>query len=112
MKASRFIYLGKAVFEGEIQNRQDEYNRKTDSVSFKSKFNVRLEQGFFATEIIPPQPFPLDNFHIHQENGNMVSFCELTINKDIKNDWNIQNIPPNMGQLDGQNIKTDWFEWT
>lgn len=109
---SRFIYLGKPIFKGEIKNRKDEYDRKTDYIDFRAKYNGRLEQGYFASEIIPPQPFTFGTPHLHQESGNVTSFCETTINGDIKNDWNIHNIATNIGKLHGRNIKTGWFEWT
>ena len=39
------------------------------------------------------------------------SFCETTIKVNIENDWNIHNIPSNLGKIHGRNVKTDWFEW-
>jgi hypothetical protein len=84
IRTSRFIYIGKPIFKGEIKNRQDEYDRKTDKVNFKAKFTGRLEQGFFAAEIIPPQPFTPDNLYLHQENNNVTSFCETTIHENVE----------------------------
>jgi len=38
IKTSRFIYVGKPIFKGEIKNRQEKYDRSKDKVIFKSRF--------------------------------------------------------------------------
>ena len=113
IKTSRFIYVGKPIFKGEIKNRQEKYDRSKDKVIFKSRFNGKIEYGYFAAEIIPPKnsSFPKDTFHLDDASGNTTSFCETTIKANIENDWNIHNIPSNLGKIHGRNVKTDWFEW-
>lgn len=113
IKTSRFIYVGKPIFKGEIKNKQEKYDRSKDQVIFKSQFNGKIEYGYFAAEIIPPKhsSFPSDTFHLDNESGNVTSFCDETINDDIENDWNIHNIPSDLGKIHGRNVKTDWFEW-
>ena len=112
IKTSRFIHIGKPIFKGEIVDRKDKYERKTDSIVFRAKYNGKVEHGYFAAEIIPPTPFLSDTFHLDNTNRNVTSFCDRTITENIENDWNIHNIPANLGKLNGQNIKTDWLEWT
>jgi hypothetical protein len=114
IKTSRFIYVGKPIFKGEIKNKQEKYDKSTDRVIFKSQFNGKIEHGYFAAEIIPPKhsSFPRDTFHLDNESGNVTSFCDATIKDDIENDWNIHNIPSDLGKIHGLNVKTDWFEWT
>ena len=114
IKTSRFIYVGKPIFKGEIKNRQEKYDRSKDKVIFKAQYSGKIEYGYFAAEIIPPKnsPFPKDTFHLDDASGNTTSFCETTIKANIENDWNIHNIPSNLGKIHGRNVKTDWFEWT
>lgn len=114
IKTSRFVYVGKPIFKGEIKNKQEKYDRSKDQVIFKSQFNGKIEYGYFAAEIIPPKhsSFPDDTFHLDNESGNVTSFCDETIKDDIENDWNIHNIPYDLGKIHGRNVKTDWFEWT
>jgi hypothetical protein len=114
IKTSRFIYVGKPIFKGEIKNKQEKYDRSKDQVIFKSQFNGKIEYGYFAAEIIPPKhsSFPSDTFHLDNKSGNVTSFCDETIKDDMENDWNIHNIPSDLGKIHGRNVKTDWFEWT
>ena len=114
IKTSRFIYIGKPIFKGEIKNKQEKYDRSKDQVIFKTQFNGKIEYGYFAAEIIPPKlsSFPNDTFHLDNASGNVTSFCDATIKENIENDWNIHNIPSNLGKIHGRNVKTDWFEWT
>jgi hypothetical protein len=113
IKTSRFIHTGKPIFKGEINDRKDSYNRKTDSVFFKAKYDGKIEHGYFATEIIhpPDSPFLSGTFHLDNASDNVTSFCEKTIIGNIENDWNIHNISTNLGKLNGRNIKTDWLQW-
>jgi hypothetical protein len=110
IKISRFNYRGEQVFKGEIVNKKDKYERKTDTVIFRAKYEGKIEHGFFAVEIIPPSSFPSNTFHIDNK-GNTISFCEKTLAGDTKLTTNIHNIPENFGKLNGRNIKTDWLEW-
>ncbi len=114
IKTSRFIYVGKPIFKGEIKDKQEEYDRSKDQVIFKSQFNGKIEYGYFAAEIIPPKysSFPSDTFHLDNASGNVTSFCDATIKENMENDWNIHNIPFDLGKIHGRNVKTDWFEWT
>ena len=36
IKTSRFIHIGKPIFKGEIVDRKDKYERKTDSIVFRA----------------------------------------------------------------------------
>ena len=114
IKTSRFIYVGKPIFKGEIKNKQEEYDRSKDQIIFKTQFNGKIEYGYFAAEIIPPKhsSFPSDTFHLDNASSNVTSFCDATIKENIENDWNIHNIPFDLGKIHGRNVKTDWFEWT
>ena len=113
IKTSRFTYIGNPIFKGEINNRQEKYERSKDQVIFKAQYSGKIEYGYFAAEIIPPKnsSFPKDTFHLDDASGNTTSFCETTIKANIENDWNIHNIPSNLGKIHGRNVKTDWFEW-
>jgi hypothetical protein len=114
IKTSRFIYVGKPIFKGEIKNKQEKYDRSKDQVIFKAQFNGKIEYGYFAAEIVPPEhsSFPSNTFHLDNASGNVTSFCDATIKENIENDWNIMNIPSDLGKIHGRNVKTDWFEWT
>jgi hypothetical protein len=114
IKTSRFIYVGKPIFKGEIKNRQEKYDRSKDKVIFKSRFNGKIEYGYFAAEIVPPEhsSFPSNTFHLDNASRNVTSFCDATLKENIEKDWNITNIPPDLGKIHGRNVKTDWFEWT
>lgn len=114
IKSSRFIYLGDSIFEGEIKNKQEEYAKDRDSVTFKSRFYGNTECSYFAAEIIPPQDsfFPPNTIHLDDASGNVTSFCDATIIGNIQNAWNIHNIPNDLGTIHGRNIKTEWFEWS
>ena len=114
IKTSRFIYVGKPIFKGEIKDKQEKYDKSKDQVVFKSQFNGKIEHGYFAAEIIPPKhsSFPNDIFHLDNTSGNVTSFCDETIKENIEKDWNIHNIPSDLGKVHGRNVKTDWFEWT
>lgn len=113
VKTSRFIYIGNPIFKGEINNRQEKHDGSKDQVIFKVQYSGKIEYGYFAVEIIPPKhsSFPKDTFHLDDASGNVTSFCETTIKADIENDWNIHNIPSNLGKIHGRNVKTDWFVW-
>ena len=113
VKTSRFTYIGNPIFKGEINNRQEKYESSKDQVIFKAQYSGKIEYGYFAAEIIPPKnsSFPKDTFHLDDASGNTTSFCETTIKANIENDWNIHNIPSNLGKIHGRNVKTDWFEW-
>ena len=82
-----------------------------DNIIFRSQFSGKIDYGYFAAEIIPPSYFPSDTFHLDKKSGNVTSFCDKTIKENVENDWNIHNIPPNLGKINGRNVKTDWFEW-
>jgi len=114
IKTSRFIYVGKPIFKGEIKNKQEKYGRSKDQVIFKAQFNGKIEYGYFAAEIVPPEhsSFPSNTFHLDNASRNVTSFCDVTLKENIEKDWNITNIPPNLGKIHGRNVKTDWFEWT
>lgn len=112
IKTSRFRYIGKPIFKGEIEDRQEKYNRGKDHVIFKAKYQGKIEHGYFAAEIIPPSSFSSDTFHLDMANGNVTSFCETTVNENIEKEWNIHNIPSNLGKINGRNVKTKWFDWT
>ena len=114
VKTSRFTYIGNPIFKGEINNRQEKYKRSKDQVIFKAQFNGKIEYGYFAAEIVPPEhsSFPSNTFHLDNTSGNVTSFCDATIKENIENDWNIMNIPSDLGKIHGRNVKTDWFEWT
>ena len=114
IKTSRFIYVGKPIFKGEIKDKQEKYHRSKDQVIFKSQFNGKIEYGYFAAEIVPPEhsSFPSNTFHLDNASGNVTSFCDATIKENIENDWNIHNIPSDLGKIHGRNVKTDWLEWT
>jgi hypothetical protein len=114
IKTSRFIYVGKPIFKGEIKNKQEKYDKSKDQVIFKTQFNGKIEYGYFAVEIIPPKhsSFSSDTFHLDNTSGNVTSFCDVTIKENIENDWNIHNIPSNLGKVHGRNVRTNWFEWT
>ena len=114
IKTSRFTYIGNPIFKGEINNRQEKYERSKDQVIFKAQFNGKIEYGYFAAEIVPPEhsSFPSNTFHLDNASRNVTSFCDATLKENIENDWNIMNIPSNLGKIHGRNVKTDWFEWT
>jgi hypothetical protein len=114
IRTSRFIYIGKPIFKGEIDSRQEKYDRGKEHVIFKAQYNGKIKNGYFAAEIIQSQhsEFPNDTFHLDNTSGNVTSFCEPTINDNMENDWNIHNIPSELGKINGQNIKTKWFYWT
>jgi hypothetical protein len=38
IKTSRFIYVGKPIFKGEIKNKQEKYDKSKDQVIFKTQF--------------------------------------------------------------------------
>lgn len=112
IKTSRFIYIGKPIFKGEIKNEQEKYDTsKIDQVIFRAQFNGKVEYGYFAAEIIPPSYFPSAIFHLDNTSGHVTSFCNATIKKDVETDWNIHNIPSDLGKINGRNVQTDWFEW-
>lgn len=112
IKTSRFIYVGKPIFKGEINNKQEKYDRMKDYINFRAQFNGKIEYGYFAAEIIPPSYFPSDTFHLDNTSGNVTSFCDTTLKENVEINWNIHNIPSNLGKIHGRNVKTDWFEWT
>ena len=114
IKTSRFIYVGKPIFKGEIKNRQEKYDRSKDKVIFKAQYSGKIEYGYFAAEIVPPEhsSFPSNTFHLDNASRNVTSFCDATLKENIEKDWNITNIPPDLGKIHGRNVKTDWFEWT
>ena len=91
IKTSRFIYIGKSIFKGEIKNKQEKYERSKDHIIFKSQFYGNIEFGYFAAEIVPPEhsSFPLNTFHLDDASGNVTSFCDATLKENIENDWNI-----------------------
>lgn len=111
IKTSRFRCIGKPIFKGEIKNRQEKYDRGKDQVVFKAQYHGKIEYGYFAAEIIPPSSFPSDTFHMDMANGNVTSFCETTVNENIEKEWNIHNMPSNLGKINGRNVMTKWFEW-
>jgi hypothetical protein len=75
-KTSRFIYVDKPIFKGEIKNKQEKYDRSKDQVIFKSQLDGKIEYGYFAAEIIPPKhsSFPLDTFHLDNASDNVKIF--------------------------------------
>jgi hypothetical protein len=112
IEIGRFKHIGKPIFEGEIESTDEKYDRSNKGqVKFKARYQGSLECGYFAAEITSPTHFPSDTFHLDNKSGNVTSFCRQTINGDLKNDWNINNISPNSGKLHGRSIKTKWIEW-
>jgi len=114
IKTSRFVYIGKSTFEGEIKNKQEKFVRNKDLVIFKSQFYGNTEYSYIAAEIIPPQhsSFPSNTLHLDDASGNVTCFCVETINGNILDTWNIHNIPNDLGKIHGRNVKTDRFEWS
>jgi hypothetical protein len=114
IKTSRFVYIGKPIFEGEIKNKKEKYVKNKDIIIFKSQFYGNTEYSYFAAEIIPPKhsDFPLNTIHLDGASGNVTSFCDATINGNIQDTWNIHNIPTDLGKIHGRNVKTNWFEWS
>ncbi|KAA2281391.1 hypothetical protein [Candidatus Nitrosocosmicus sp. SS] len=114
IKTNRFVYIGDSIFEGEIKNKQEKYDKNNDVVIFKSRFFGNTQYSYFAAEIIPPKHsfFPPNTIHLDDASGNVTSFCDMTINGNIQNAWNIHNIPFDLGKIHGRNVKTNWFEWS
>jgi hypothetical protein len=79
IKKNLLPYLGEPIFEGELKNKRDLYDRRMDEVIFKVTYKGRIKQGLLATVIVPPSDFPFDTLHLDKESGNVTSFCDQTL---------------------------------
>jgi hypothetical protein len=111
IKKNLLPYLGKPIFEGELKDKRDLYDRRMDAVIFKVTFKGRIKQGLLATVIVPPSDFPFDTPHLDKESGNVTSFCDQTLKK-TDNSNHINNIQKDIGTLDGHNIEIRELEWS
>lgn len=110
IKKKLIPYLGKPVFEGEIKDKRDLYDRRMDEITFRVGYKGRIKHGLLATVIVPPTDFPPDTPHLDKESGNVTSFCVQTLKK-IDNSKHINNIQKDIGALDGHNIEISGLEW-
>lgn len=111
IKKNLLPYLGKPIFEGELKDKRDLYDRRMDAVIFKVTYKGRIKQGLLATVIVPPSDFPFDTPHLDKESGNVTSFCDQTLKKTNKSK-HINNIQKDTGTLDGHNIEIRELEWS
>jgi hypothetical protein len=111
IKKNLLPYLGKPIFEGEIKDKRELYDRRMDEVIFKVTYKGRIKQGLLATVIVPPSDFPIDTPHLDKESGNVTSFCDQTLKK-TDNSKHINNIQKDIGTLDGHNIEIRELEWS
>ena len=110
IKKNVLPYLGMPIFDGELKDKRDLYDRRMDEVIFKVTFKGRIKHGLLATVIVPPSDFPFDTPHLDKESGNVTSFCDQTL-KQTDNSKHINNIQKDMGTLDGHNMEIDGLEW-
>ncbi len=110
IKKKLLPYLGKPIFEGEIKDKRDLYDRRMDEVTFRVTYKGRIKQGLLATVIVPPSDFPSETPHLDKESGNVTSFCVRTVKK-IDKSKHINNIQKDIGGLDGHSIEIRGLEW-
>jgi hypothetical protein len=111
IKKKLIPYLGKPIFEGEIKDKRDLYDRRMDEITFRVTYKGRIKHGLLATVIVPPTVFPPDTPNLDKESGNVTSFCVQTLKKKIDNSKHINNIQKDLGALDGHNIEISGLEW-
>ena len=83
IKKKLIPYLGKPIFEGEIKDKRDLYDRRMDEITFRVTYKGRIKHGLLATVIVPPTVFPADTHNLDKESGNVTSFCVQTLKKKL-----------------------------
>jgi hypothetical protein len=111
IKKKLLPYLGEPIFEGELKDKRDLYDRRMDEVIFKATYKGRIKQGLLATVIVPPSDFPFYTPHLDKESGNVTSFCDQTLKK-TDNSKHINNIQKDIGTLDGHSMEVRELEWS
>ena len=111
IKKNLLPYLGEPIFEGELKDKRDLYDRRMDEVTFKVTYKGRIKQGLLATVIVPPSDFPFYTPHLDKESGNVTAFCDQTLKK-TDNSKHINNIQKDLGTLDSHNMEISGLEWS
>jgi hypothetical protein len=94
-------YQIKQEFEAEIVDKQKFYIRGKSSITFRSRYEGEIKNGYFANEItVSKYPFPLLTLDISNNGYSVKTYCKQTI----------ENSSSKKGNLKG-NKKTDWYTW-